>query len=89
MRTLHFVVGIALLVAAFAPAAVGGPLAAALVGVALLLQAGQPEQTVPPVVVVRQVAPAPELRVCELDGGRGVVVFKTDGPKVTSRYYRI
>ena len=41
-----------------------------------------------PVVQGLRVAAPPELRVFELDGGAGVVVFKTVDGKLTSRWYR-
>ena len=95
MKALNVVFGVLVVAAslAAAPAALGSVLAAvaglllmaspALPGVAHAM----PQQPAAPVVQVVRAAADP-LRVFELDGGAGVVVFRNVDGKLVSRLYR-
>lgn len=92
MKTFNLLLGALIVALALSAApAVAGSLLAGVAGVALMAGAGLPAAPAlahpAPVIQVVEVVREPAIRVVELRGG-GVVVFKTVGGKLTSRFYR-
>jgi hypothetical protein len=93
MKALNFFFGVLILAASLAASPVAAAsVLATLAGLALVGSPALPGMatapTVPPAPVVRVVQVPEQLRVFELEGGGGVVVFRTVNGKLVSRMYR-
>lgn len=94
MRSINVLLGVLVLAAALlgaAPAALASVVAGAA-GVLMMASARLPTAPqVPvsaPVQIVRQVEVPAAVKVFELEGGAGVVVFRQVNGKMVSRFYR-